>query len=413
MRNNLPNLPPAAEGSILLHNSMPAESITRKIPEKLPREIIAHSDEMRELLSVVRAVAPTLITVLLTGESGTGKEVFARLIHDWSPRSGGPFITVNCGAIPEGLIESELFGHEKGSFTGAIGERKGFFEAAKGGTIFLDEIGEMPLVAQVKLLRVLETGKFTRVGSTAERTSDARVIAATNRDLELEVRAGKFRADLYYRLRAVMLRLPPLRNRRDDIPFIIDSILQDLVSRHSLPHLPHIESEAIDALTSHEWRGNIRELRNTLEQLSVMAFSPSNTSSQGTITAKDVSNILHRQIEAELGYQNMALSPITQQAPQQSELGLIYRALVELRNDISELKERLQPAEAHIPLALPSGEFSSQVMNGELNLRHHEEELIHKALRRFEGDRRLAAEALGISERSLYRKLKEFDEEKN
>ncbi|MFI5264185.1 MAG: sigma-54 interaction domain-containing protein [Candidatus Kapaibacterium sp.] len=392
---------------------MPAENITPKLQEKLPPQIVAHSDEMRELLSVVRAVAPTLITVLLTGESGTGKEVFARLIHDWSSRSNGPFITVNCGAIPEGLIESELFGHEKGSFTGAIGERKGFFEAAKGGTIFLDEIGEMPLVAQVKLLRVLETGKFTRVGSTTERTSDARVIAATNRDLELEVRAGKFRADLYYRLRAVMLRLPPLRNRRDDIPFIIDSILHDLVARHSLPHLPHIESEAIEELTSHEWRGNIRELRNTLEQLSVMAFSPVNTSSQGTITAKDVGNILHRLVETELGYHNMALSPITQPVPQQSELGLIYRALVELRNDISELKERLQPAEAtHFPLALPSGEFSSHVMNGELNLRHHEEELIHKALRRFEGDRRLAAEALGISERSLYRKLKEFEEEK-
>src|SRR5947207_15448858 len=155
---------------------MPADSITPNMQEKLPRQIVAQSDEMRELLSIVRAVAPTVITVLLTGESGTGKEVFARLIHDWSARADGPFITVNCGAIPEGLIESELFGHEKGSFTGAIGERKGFFEAAKGGTIFLDEIGEMPLSAQVKLLRVLETGKFTRVGSTAERSGDARVI---------------------------------------------------------------------------------------------------------------------------------------------------------------------------------------------------------------------------------------------
>jgi DNA-binding NtrC family response regulator len=274
-----------------MKEKMPADLVTTDMLRILPQQIVASSDEMRELLGVVRAVAPTLITVLLTGESGTGKEVFARLIHDWSPRVTGPFITVNCGAIPEGLIESELFGHEKGSFTGATGERKGFFEAAKGGTIFLDEIGEMPLAAQVKLLRVLETGKFTRVGSTAERTSDARVIAATNRDLELEVRAGKFRADLYYRLRAVMLRLPALRNRREDIPFLIENILRDLVLRHSLPHMPHIENEAIEELTSYEWRGNIRELRNTLEQLSVMAFSPANKSSEGTISAEDVRNI--------------------------------------------------------------------------------------------------------------------------
>jgi len=187
-------------------------------PNTLPPGIVAESDEMRELVSVVRAVAPTMITVLLTGESGTGKEVFAKLIHDLSPRTKNSFVTVNCGAIPEGLIESELFGHEKGAFTGASAERKGFFEAANGGTIFLDEIGEMPLAAQVKLLRVLETGRFTRVGSTSERTTDSRVVAATNRDLEQEVRAGFFRADLYYRLRAVMLRLPPLRNRREDIP---------------------------------------------------------------------------------------------------------------------------------------------------------------------------------------------------
>ena len=389
---------------------MPADSITPKAIEKLPSQIIAQSDEMRELLAVVRAVAPTRITVLLTGESGTGKEVFARLIHDWSQNPSGPFITVNCGAIPEGLIESELFGHERGSFTGATGERKGFFEAAKGGTIFLDEIGEMPLAAQVKLLRVLETGKFTRVGSAAERTTDARVIAATNRDLELEVRTGKFRADLYYRLRAVMLRLPPLRNRRDDIPYLIDKILRDIVSRHSLPSVPHIESKAIGELSSYEWRGNIRELRNTLEQLSVMAFSPlhAESSAYGTITADEVRTILHRQTVTEFGFQDRSL--VAQPIQQQSELGLIYRALVELRNEITELKERLIPVQ-HVPLALPSGDALTGT-NGELNIRQQEEEFIHKALQRFEGDRKLAAEALGISERSLYRKLKEFEEEK-
>ncbi|MDP4229515.1 MAG: sigma-54 dependent transcriptional regulator [Bacteroidota bacterium] len=377
---------------------------------KLPPQIVASSDEMRELLGVVRAVAPTLITVLLTGESGTGKEVFARLIHDWSQRASGPFVTVNCGAIPEGLIESELFGHEKGSVTGATAERKGFFETAKGGSIFLDEIGEMPLSAQVKLLRILETGKFTRVGSASERTSDARVIAATNRDLELEVRAGKFRADLYYRLRAVMLRLPPLRNRREDIPFLVDNILRDLVKRHSFPHLPHIESEAIEELTSHEWRGNIRELRNVLEQLSVMAYSPANRSSQGVISVSDVRNILQEHTQAELGYHNVTLTPLTHPQPQQSELGLIYRALVELRSDIAELKERLQPKGN--PLALPLGNSEAHPTNGELNLHKHEMELINQALQRFEGDRKRAAKALGISERSLYRKLKELEEQR-
>jgi DNA-binding NtrC family response regulator len=270
----------------------------------------------------------------------------------------------------------------------------------------------MPLAAQVKLLRVLETGKFTRIGSTAERTSDARVIAATNRDLELEVRGGRFRSDLYYRLRAVMLRLPPLRNRREDILALADSILKDLVARHSLPHLPHFENDAIEVLTAHEWRGNIRELRNTLEQLAVMAFSPVNTESRGIITAHNVQAILQEYIEAELDHTNLALSRINQ-VPQQSEMALIYRALLELRADITEIKDRLQSPIIQTSLALPvENLFSSNGSNDELNLDRHERELIHKALQRFEGDRKLAAEALGISERTLYRKLKEFDKQK-
>ncbi|MEI8133567.1 MAG: sigma-54 dependent transcriptional regulator [bacterium] len=392
---------------------MPTQSITPNHSEKLPNHIVAHSDEMRELLSVVRAVAPTLITILLTGESGTGKEVFARLIHDWSMRGIGPFITVNCGAIPEGLIESELFGHEKGSFTGASSERKGFFEAAKGGTIFLDEIGEMPLTAQVKLLRVLETGKFTRVGSSAERTTDARVIAATNRDLEHEVRDGKFRADLFYRLRAVMLRLPPLRNRREDIPFLVDAILEDSVKRHSLVHTPHLEPEAISELTTNEWRGNIRELRNTLEQLSVMSFSPLHHASLGIITGEDVRSVLHKSIEGEIStHHTFALSQLPPPPQQSSELALIYRALLELRLEIGQIKEMLAPQKNDARLALPLGNVLPDLSFNELNMKLQEEALIHQALRRFEGDRKLAAQALGISERSLYRKLKEFEEEK-
>ena len=376
----------------------------------LPSGITALSDEMRELVSVVRTVAPTQITVLLVGESGTGKEVFARLIHDWSTRSDGPFITVNCGAIPEGLIESELFGHEKGSFTGATAERKGFFEAAKGGTIFLDEIGEMPLSAQVKLLRVLETGKVTRVGSTVERPTDARVVAATNRDLENEVRIGRFRTDLYYRLRAVMLRLPPLRNRRDDIPALVNSMITDLVKRHSLPHKPAIEPEALEQLTMNEWRGNVRELRNTLEQLAVMAFAPTK-GSIGTITSTDVESVLRNQSSggwAEPQYDNniypIVHTPIKETAP--TELTLIYRALLELRADLAEIKDRLPfNGNTAITKILPSSTIDS---GNDLNVEDNERRLIIEALNRFGGDRSKAAVALGISERTLYRKLKEI-----
>ncbi|MEP7235082.1 MAG: helix-turn-helix domain-containing protein, partial [Ignavibacteriota bacterium] len=196
----------------------------------------------------------------------------------------------------------------------------------------------------------------------------------------------------------------------EDIPELIDRILRDLVARHSLPHIPHLENEAVEELTANQWRGNIRELRNTLEQLSVMAFSPQKGQAHGVITAEDVRSIASTHLEAELGYRNLALTPITAQQAPPSELGLIYRALLELRNDISEIKQRLQMT--HLPLALSSGEYPLSPTNGELNLRHLEEEMIHQALRRFEGDRKIAAEALGISERSLYRKLKEFEEEK-
>lgn len=391
--------------------------MSQPVGSNLPKTIIAASDEMRELVGVVRAVAPTQITILLTGESGTGKEVFARLIHDWSQRSDAAFVTVNCGAIPEGLIESELFGHEKGSFTGATGDRKGFFEAANGGTIFLDEIGEMPLSAQVKLLRVLETGKFTRVGSTNERTTDARVIAATNRDLELEVRAGRFRADLYYRLRAVMLRLPPLRNRRDDIPGLTDRILSDLTIRHSLPHKPHITSEAIERLTSAEWRGNIRDLRNTLEQLAVMAFAPGATSEHGAISAHDVDAVLalHERyewnVDAPVMGSNLPVRQTQRDAQPASELALIYRALLELRADLAEIKAQVYSnannGSGH--WQLPGVPIAPTLEDGDLNMVRHEQKLIADALAHFGGDRAKAATALGISERTLYRKLRDFE----
>jgi DNA-binding NtrC family response regulator len=399
--------------SLTFKSHAPTDAMTRP----LPPHIIAASEEMRELVSIVRAIAPTSITVLLIGESGTGKEVFAQLLHDLSGRSG-PFVTVNCGAIPEGLIESELFGHEKGAFTGAIGQRKGFFEAAQGGTLFLDEIGEMPLALQVKLLRVLETGTFTRVGSTASLSTDARIIAATNRDLDIDVRAGSFRADLYYRLRAVMLRIPPLRNRREDIPFLIESMLGEFVVRHAItdaagrPQMPLLTPDAIDLLITHEWRGNIRELRNTLEQLVVLSCSPMRDSNRCVITGNDVSRALASSLQDWAMPSGRPL-PVAPAAPKdQTERELIYRALIELRNEMAEIKSMIAgkatPHEAN-RLALPSGPLPHEsVSQSDITpLDELETEAIRHSLAVFNGNRRQAAQALGISERTLYRKMKE------
>ncbi len=381
----------------------------------LPAHIIAASEEMREMVSVVRAIAPTSITVLLIGESGTGKEVFAELIHDLSERKG-PFVTVNCGAIPEGLIESELFGHEKGSFTGATGQRKGFFEAAQDGTLFLDEIGEMPIQLQVKLLRVLETGTFTRVGSTTLQKTNARIIAATNRDLELDVRAGTFRSDLYYRLRAVMLRIPPLRNRREDIPFLIETMLEEFVRKHRIvgpdgkPRMPQLMPDAIELLIHHEWRGNIRELKNTLEQLVVLVCAVQQTESRCVIAARDVERALASSVSGWDGQQFERTLPAMSNAREnpQSERELIYRALLELRSDIAEIKNILHDRNAAQPaqntLALPAATNGLQPIK---SLDELETEAIQQALDFYHGNRRHAAQALGISERSLYRKLKE------
>lgn len=379
----------------------------------LPSHIIAASEEMRELVGVVRAVAPTSVTVLLVGESGTGKEVFAKLIHDLSDRAQGPFVTVNCGAIPEGLIESELFGHEKGAFTGAIGQRKGYFEAANNGTIFLDEIGEMPLSAQVKLLRVLESGTFSRVGSTSNLTTNARVIAATNRDLEIDVRNGSFRTDLYYRLRAVMLRIPPLRNRREDIPFLIESILHQLVTKHKVPEMPSIEPEAVDLLIHHEWRGNVRELRNVLEHLVILVCSIARSNDRCEITRQDVERALMDQQSVWQSAHPFVDRGLPVAVPghrqkDQTERELIYRALLELKSEMTEIKQMLRNISSieprHQPLALPHAPASSD--NGTLSLDEIERRAIEEALQRFQGNRRLAAEALGISERTLYRKLR-------
>jgi transcriptional regulator with PAS, ATPase and Fis domain len=392
-------------------------ALPRSMSEPLPEHIIASSEEMREMVSVIRAIAPTNITALLIGESGTGKEVFAELIHNLSERKG-PFVTVNCGAIPEGLIESELFGHEKGAFTGAIGQRKGFFEAAQDGTLFLDEIGEMPLGLQVKLLRVLETNTFTRVGSTTPTKTNARIIAATNRDLELDVRAGTFRSDLYYRLRVVMLRIPPLRNRREDIPFLIETMLEEFVRKHRIvdangkPQMPQIAPDAIELLINHEWRGNIRELRNTLEQLVVLVCSVQRGNDRCVISRRDVERALSSDAYWDGREFGRPLPAAPLNAPkEQTERELLYRALIELRTEIAEIKDMLRGRAPSIPnsgtLALPESSATPTTGATIKRLDDLEWEAIEHALNHYHGNRRQAANALGISERSLYRKLKE------
>lgn len=430
--------------------------------------IVGQSAAIRHVIDRARMVARTDITVLLQGESGVGKELIAHAIHGMSPRRHGPFVIVNCGAIPEGLIESELFGAEKGAYTGAVERRKGYFEEADGGTIFLDEIGEMPLAAQVRLLRVLETGEFTRVGSSRPIKTDVRIVAATNKDLAKTVRAGQFRKDLYYRISTAIIEIPPLRERREDILPLFEYFLHRAAQRYGTP-LRRLDESARQLLLRYYWPGNVRELRNVAEQVAVLL-------TKSAITAEDLRPLL-RGVSA-----GRSLMPLGRSAEQGSDLHereLIYRLLVELRLDIREVKALLQqliagqvrrpeqlPAPAEelafrptpawkeaedvdfvedVPFEeeldfepvdateQPESERGAQATNppsdpnvkdaasqapasGLLNgeqlptLAEAERMLIVEALKRHGGNRRQAARALGISERTLYRKLKEIDE---
>lgn len=374
--------------------------------------IVAESLEMREILNVVRQVAPADITVLITGESGTGKEVIAKAIHGLSSRADRPMVSVNCGAIPEGIIESELFGHEKGAFTSATEQRKGYFELADKGTIFLDEIGELPLQTQVKFLRVLENGEYMRVGSSTPRHVDVRVIAATNKDIEREVRAKHFRADLYYRLRSVNIRIPPLRERREDIKPLVQKFADEFV-RASKMSYGGFSPSAYDALYDYDWPGNIRELRNVVETLIVLYPGRE-------IHAEDVRRVLATldQPEVHTNYNENVHLPIhLHKSSEQAERELIYRALVEMRKDILELKDFLmnrysEPQRVHLlPASVQSSDnrnLRKDMIEQLPSIEEMEKSLINEALKRTGGRRREAAKALRISERTLYRKIKEY-----
>lgn len=371
--------------------------------------IVGRSEAMTEVVSLVRQVAPTNLTVLLTGESGVGKEVVARAIHRLSARSGGKMLAVNCAAIPEALLESELFGHERGAFTGAVEQRKGLFEAAEGGTVFLDEIGEMSLQTQVKLLRVLETFEFTRVGSSEPRRANVRVIAATNRELLQDVESGAFRRDLYYRIALAQIHIPPLRDRREDIPLLFAHFAFRAAEVGRLP-FGGISRDALDLLMGYRWPGNVRELRNFVER--VVALEPGHQ-----ITPEIVERHLTLEKPTIPVYPPPpgAIVHMPGRSAEQAERELIYHALLELRRDSGAMRDLLMrivqmqetPRPAALPPPPPTVDEALATLD-DLSMEGMERRMIRLALDRYHGSRRAAARALGISERTLYRKINAY-----
>ncbi len=367
--------------------------------------IIGESLEMKEIIHVIQQVAQTDITVLITGESGVGKEVIAQAIHASSRRAKKPMVTVNCGAIPEGIIESELFGHEKGSFTGAHETRKGYFEIADGGTIFLDEIGELPLGVQVKFLRVLENGQFNRVGSSVARNVDVRVIAATNKDLEHEVRTKNFRPDLFFRLRSVNVRIPPLRDRREDIPLFVEKFAKEFSEKNGISFLG-FTGDAMEVFEEYYWPGNVRELRNVMESMLVIENGKK-------LSGDDVRKYL-KGYQAPEGERNLPVYVAKQN--EFSERELIYRALVDLKSDVVQLKDMIVNAvRSTEEIRTQTTNLQNSVLphsfndtSEDISLKEMERRWIIGTIQKYGNNRRTAAQALQISERTLYRKLKEY-----
>ncbi len=411
--------------------------------------IIGNSPALNHALNVAAQVASTDLSVLIVGESGVGKEAFSQIIHALSARKHNPFIAVNCGAIPEGTIDSELFGHEKGSFTGAVDARKGYFETVNGGTIFLDEIGEMPIGTQARLLRVLETGEFIRVGSSKVQKTDVRVIAATNKELLEFTQTGKFREDLYYRLSTVPIRVPALRDRKEDIPLLFRKFVIDFSERYKTTPV-QLDDDARNLLVNYSWPGNVRELKNIAEQISVL-------SKQQLVTGYDLGGFLP---EKNMNRMPVLASNGTAHANEfNNEREILYKLFFDMKKDVTELKkmflEILQnpslagsaasytkesllndyvsngdvqhniiPAPIVQPSLIPQVSHSasqSVILHDNDEIYHHEDveeslnimdkekELIIKALKKHRGKRKDAALDLGISERTLYRKLKEYD----
>lgn len=371
--------------------------------------LVGESPEIWQMIETIQQVAPTTIPVLVLGESGTGKELVAQAIHRLSPRMDKPFVVVNAGAIPEGIIESELFGHEKGAFTGAIVTRKGYFEQADGGTLFLDEVGDMPLPAQVKFLRLLEGKDFIRVGGSSNRNVDVRVVAATNKDLREAVEQGRFREDLYFRLNAIRIRIPPLRERLEDLPLLVKKFVTDFCRENRI-EFEGISEGALRVMQDYHWPGNVRELRNFVEMLIVLQRG-----------RRVDENAVRQHLPRKTEYDRRLPVPLNRRS-EEVEREFIYRALVDLKNEIAQLRELIVGRYVSPMRRLKSGSYvepddvqevsADEVGSEEEDLESLEgmqKRLIHEALQRTNGNRRKAAKILKISERTLYRKIKEYD----
>jgi len=398
--------------------------------------IIGNDESLNRAIDIAVQVAPTDLSVLITGESGTGKEIFPQVIHSYSTRKHGQYIAVNCGAIPEGTIDSELFGHEKGSFTGASDSRKGYFEVADGGTIFLDEVAELPLSTQVRLLRVLETGEFIRVGSSKVQKTNVRVIAASNVEVPRAIDTGKFREDLFYRLNTVPIKVPALRDRGEDISLLFRKFAVDFAEKYRMPAI-RLDSDAKSLLLNYSWPGNVRQLKNITEQISIIE-------SEREISANNLRNYLPN-------YGGVKLPALIRKDDDKSfssEREILYKILFDMKSDMNDLKklvlDLIQHGEIDIPLhesdsrtiknlfkevreqpdnhesnESQSGDFQShktinniqdteEIIEESLSLSDKEVEMIKKALGKYNGKRKMAAGELGISERTLYRKIKEY-----
>lgn len=394
--------------------------------------IVGNSDELNRALDVALQVAPTDLSVLIVGESGVGKEIIPRVIHDNSPRRRERYFAINCGSIPEGTIDSELFGHEKGSFTGAIGESEGYFGIANKGTIFLDEVGELPLATQARLLRVLETGEYIRVGGTEIRKTDVRIVAATNVNMQKAISEGRFREDLYYRLNTIPIQMPPLRDRGQDIILLFRLFAMQMAEKYRLPKITLTE-EAKQIMLSYKWPGNVRQLKNITEQMSVL-------SENREVDAETLQRFIPRDKEST----QLAVISNSSEHSYESEREILYKILYELRGNVSDLRRELNSvrkqmeevrdingAAAFAPTAItqhpapitqhPSSNTYPPSQNSDfaiaeevsepenLNLNELGKQVLMKALERNNGNRKKAAKELGISDRTLYRKIKQYN----